>query len=584
MPDIEPGPRPARRAVQYLRMSAEHQRYSIARQTGLIADYALRHGFEIVRTYADPGKSGLSLKGRVALQQLLADTLSQTRDFDAILVLDVSRWGRFQDPDQAAHYEFICKQAGAQLVYCDEPFNNDGSVASSVIKILKRLMAGEYSRELSAKMFTAHMRHARQGNIQGQPTPYGVRRQIVGHDGKPKYVMKPGEQKALHGDRVRWVLGPDNELKTVRTIFEMYSTRKYTMGQIAQHLNKTPGSCENDWDWTACRVRGILKSEVYIGNYLYNRRTSQLQAHATWNDESLWVRASVLPPIVPKALFQKAEDWRRRAKGRPRVYTDNNLLKRLNRLLTKYGYISEGLIDKTYDFPASSTYWSRFGSLENACREIGHAIKNRERDESGRLWTDESRLDSLRQLYEQNGYVSRKLISETRGVPSGKSFYKHFGSMDEACARAGIPVMSLSETCQAALAQRNERRSKHKVSKVVCVSGKIVWSTYSTEEILDGLRRVLEQHGHLSIELIRQASDLPPLSTIYKRFGTLLNAFELAGWSSPRSRIMAENNRQRARKARMERERSSEAAALAGGAAGGQQPPPGAGGRRRASR
>jgi hypothetical protein len=24
-------------------------------------------------------------------------------------VYDVSRWGRFQDPDEAAHYEFLCK-------------------------------------------------------------------------------------------------------------------------------------------------------------------------------------------------------------------------------------------------------------------------------------------------------------------------------------------------------------------------------------------------------------------------------------------------------------------------------------------
>ena len=64
------------------------------------------------------------------------DALSPSRDFSAILVLDVSRWGRFQDPDQSAHYEFICHQAGLHVAYCGEPFENDGAIASTIIKHL----------------------------------------------------------------------------------------------------------------------------------------------------------------------------------------------------------------------------------------------------------------------------------------------------------------------------------------------------------------------------------------------------------------------------------------------------------------
>jgi predicted site-specific integrase-resolvase len=115
------------RAVQYVRMSTEHQRYSLIKKQNAIAEYALVKGYEIIDTYADPGKSGLSLRGRRALQKLLSDALNPDRRFDAILVLDVSRWGRFQDPDQAAHYEFICRQAGLKVVYCSEAFENDNS-------------------------------------------------------------------------------------------------------------------------------------------------------------------------------------------------------------------------------------------------------------------------------------------------------------------------------------------------------------------------------------------------------------------------------------------------------------------------
>src|SRR5262245_16803164 len=100
--------RTTHRAVQYLRMSTEHQRYSLANQAAAIADFARTRGIEIVRSYFDPGKSGLTLEGRAGLQALLAAVLEPARDFDTVLILDVSRWGRFQDIDQSAHYEFLC--------------------------------------------------------------------------------------------------------------------------------------------------------------------------------------------------------------------------------------------------------------------------------------------------------------------------------------------------------------------------------------------------------------------------------------------------------------------------------------------
>ncbi len=45
-------------AAQYVRMSTEHQRYSIENQSDAILQYAVRCGFDIVRTYADNGKCG----------------------------------------------------------------------------------------------------------------------------------------------------------------------------------------------------------------------------------------------------------------------------------------------------------------------------------------------------------------------------------------------------------------------------------------------------------------------------------------------------------------------------------------------
>ena len=120
-------------AAQYVRMSTEHRRYSTENQSDAILQYAVRYGFEIVRTYADNGKNGLRLDGRDALKQLLIDVEGGSPGFKAVLVYDVSRWGRFQDADESAYYEYVCRRSGVEIRYCAEQFENDGSVASTIL-------------------------------------------------------------------------------------------------------------------------------------------------------------------------------------------------------------------------------------------------------------------------------------------------------------------------------------------------------------------------------------------------------------------------------------------------------------------
>ncbi len=82
------------RAAQYVRMSTEHQQYSTENQSDVIREYAQKHSMEIVRTFADAGKSGLRIDGRDALKDLIAVVQSGKADFAHIIVYDVSRWGR----------------------------------------------------------------------------------------------------------------------------------------------------------------------------------------------------------------------------------------------------------------------------------------------------------------------------------------------------------------------------------------------------------------------------------------------------------------------------------------------------------
>ena len=136
----------ANRAALYVRMSTEHQQYSTSNQRDVIIAYAISRGLEIVKEYSDGGKSGLNIEGREALAQMIRDVEDGKADYSKILVYDVSRWGRFQDADESAHYEFMCRRAGVAVHYCAEQFENDGSPVSTIVKGVKRMMAGEYNR------------------------------------------------------------------------------------------------------------------------------------------------------------------------------------------------------------------------------------------------------------------------------------------------------------------------------------------------------------------------------------------------------------------------------------------------------
>lgn len=99
------------------------------------------------------------------------------------------------DADESAHYEFVCKAAGIPVHYCAEVFSNDASLPSSIMKALKRAMAGEYSRELGVKVVEGQKRMAARGFKQGGSPAFGYQRLLVSSDRQPRQLLQRGERK-----------------------------------------------------------------------------------------------------------------------------------------------------------------------------------------------------------------------------------------------------------------------------------------------------------------------------------------------------------------------------------------------------
>lgn len=370
----DPGQRePSRkvRAAQYVRMSTEHQQYSTDNQSDAIAIYAENRGFGIVRTYTDEGKSGLNIGGRPALRALLDDVENGRADFEALLVYDVSRWGRFQDPDEAASYELRLRRAGVHVHYCAEQFENDGSIGSSIIKTVKRAMAGEYSRELSVKVFAGQANLIRLGYRQGGAAGYGLRRLLVDQNGDAKGMLERGEHKSIATDRVILVPGPQEEIEVVREVYRRFVEDGDSEARIALDLNARRIRTDLGRAWTRGTVHQLLINEKYIGNNVWARTSFKLKGEHVENAPKDWIRADgAFEPIVELAMFEVAQAIVAR---RSETLSDEQMLTALSKILTQCGYLSGLIIDEAEDCPSSSAFRSRFGSLLRAYTLVGFA-------------------------------------------------------------------------------------------------------------------------------------------------------------------------------------------------------------------
>ncbi len=358
-----------REAAQYVRMSTEHQRYSTQNQADAIAQYASDRGYQIVRTYSDAGKSGLRIQGRAGLRQLLDDIQAGQTEFKTVLVYDISRWGRFQDADESAYYEYICKRAGISIEYCAEQFENDGSPISTIVKGVKRAMAGEYSRELSQKVFAGQCRLIELGYRQGGAPGFGLRRMLIDEAGQTKGILVRGEHKSIQTDRVTLVPGPDNEIAIVNQIFRSFVSDCQSEADIAADLNERGIKTDLDRNWSPAVVRQILTNEKYVGNNIWNRHSFKLKKCHVRNDPANWVRATgAFEAIVNTDLFAAASAI---IGSRVKRMSDEDMLKGLKETLEQNGFLSGIVINESEALPSSGAYQSRFGSLLRAYSLVG---------------------------------------------------------------------------------------------------------------------------------------------------------------------------------------------------------------------
>ncbi len=367
------------RAVAYYRHSAEiGQENSVEIQQDNIRAFANKHGLEIIQEFSDRGKSGLNTEGRPAFNELM-DAVRTRDDFKFILVLDVSRWGRFQDTDLSALYKAQCTQHGKQVVYTNIGFVKDDSLIHSLRESIDRYQAAEYSRALSKKVFEGCVKVAQQGYRPGGSPPYAFNRLMLNERKQPDRVLLPGQRKAIQNGRVILVPGNTEHVAVVQEVFVLFVERKLDERQIAGVLNQRGILSPAGRQWSDASVRHILSNQQYTGAVVYNKTTQRLKSPTRHNPAEQWViQPGAYDPIVTQQIFQQAQEI---FDTRKRRFDRDEMTRRLKALYDKYQIITSDSVKFDVDAVSPSTYASRFGSFNRAIQQVFSDVLRKAKDD-----------------------------------------------------------------------------------------------------------------------------------------------------------------------------------------------------------
>lgn len=416
-----------------------------------IALFCAREGFEIVRTYSDLGRTGLTARGRKGLARLLAD-VCETPPFRTLLIADPSRWGRYQDPDEAAHYEFLCRAGGVDVRYCNiDPGDVEASPADHVLKSVTRLLAAEFSRQRSEHTQLGLARVTARGGWGGGLAPFGFGRVADGPCQKAPQSLRNGELKPHPSSLVRLAWGPPEEVALVRRIFRCFLEEVQSPPTIARRLDAEAAPCRGG-AWTPRRVRAVLQCELVIGVLATGKSVWRLRERERRVAPQGWRRQTILPAMIPPADFHEAQ--LRLASDPGRRHGSRELLADLRRLLARHGRLDRALVKAEGRFTVRA-YGLRFGALQTAFRAVGFRRHVRDRQHTEPMDRGEM-IERLAGLLAQTGYLSGPLLWSRGDVPSPAVLRRAFGSLDAAYAAAGFTT-DRSEQLRLAYARRGAR-------------------------------------------------------------------------------------------------------------------------------
>jgi DNA invertase Pin-like site-specific DNA recombinase len=270
--------------VTYLRVSSEQQaerQLSIPAQREALQKYASERGLKIVEEYIDEAKSAKT-DNRPDFQRMIADSQKNNKQFQAILLHKFDRFSRSRSDHVI--YKALLKKQGVAVLSATEPTEPDtphGMLLEGMLEVISEF----YNMNLKQETIKGMKENAIQGFHCGGRAPFGYRLERT-------------------GSKVNYGLGPDEEVKIIRQIFQLAAEG---MGgkKIARILNGQ--GIPAGRKWSPSTVLSILGNQAYLGHRTWNKK-SEVDGHK--NPENEWiVTKECHPTIVDSQLWEQAHSF-----------------------------------------------------------------------------------------------------------------------------------------------------------------------------------------------------------------------------------------------------------------------------------
>jgi DNA invertase Pin-like site-specific DNA recombinase len=330
---------PLVKAVGYVRCSTEMQEDSPEQQKKEILAFAARRGYSIVDWFVDFGKSGTTFEERPSWQRLRA-TVEAGATFRAVICYDESRWGRAINSEENTYWRVHFLKKGVDVVLVKTSIDPEHEYAP-MLKAFEGIQASQYSKKLSELTLRGAMNNDKYSS--GGTAPYGYRRIATNLKTGVSRPLDQGEWCVRKQEKVTLALGDEEEVKTVRFIFERRAEGMACV-LIAKALNDASVECAKrgkwrnlDRKWSAGTIKSMLENPAYYGARAYNRfSTSKIiarqkgrpvrpyvSAPAWKNPEDEWrLVEGAHPAIISKELWTAANATNKvHARSKPNGHT-----------------------------------------------------------------------------------------------------------------------------------------------------------------------------------------------------------------------------------------------------------------------
>ena len=156
----------------YTRVSTTMQidGYSLDAQKTKMKAFCDYNEYEIAGEYEDAGKSGKSIEGRIAFNQMMDDIKSGKDEVSYVLVFKLSRFGR-NAADVLATLQ-VMQDFGVNLICVEDGIDSSKDAGKLMISVLSAV--AEIEREnIRVQTMEGRMQKAREGKWNGGFAPYG---------------------------------------------------------------------------------------------------------------------------------------------------------------------------------------------------------------------------------------------------------------------------------------------------------------------------------------------------------------------------------------------------------------------------